>query len=415
MEGNEQQLTRHREIRENFYQDHTPFWHNLHGEPYALYDIFEMTQEELAEIRKAAEEIISIYDKTAQLLRNIDDEILVELGYPKETIPFIREKTLPIEGVIRRLDMVKTENGYKHIELNADTPTFIMECHYINGFVADEFGFIDPNSYGMTQLQKAIRKSISLLTDKIENPKIVFTAHSDHDEDWFTTCFLAEMYGELCEVVPLSSLEVVEGVGLFTPTGEKIDLLYRQTYPVEHLIHDKDEQTNTFVGIELLKLVQEKKLQLLNPLSSFLLQSKGVQALIWGLYEEKSEYFTPSEQNIIKKHFLPTYLDDEVFIKAHEQYVQKPCFGREGDSILLYNENGEVFESNKQQNYRNDPVVYQKLIELPKRTVQTPKGEENLHLLFGVFVIGSKAGAIGIRAGNKITGNESYFLPIGVK
>ncbi len=31
------------------------------------------------------------------------------------------------------------------------------------------------------------------------------------------------------------------------------------------------------------------------------------------------------------------------------------------------------------------------------------------------FLIVGKASSIGIRAGEKITGNESYYLPVGIK
>ena len=42
---------------------------------------------------------------------------------------------------------------------------------------------------------------------------------------------------------------VVVDRGLYDANGEKIDVLYRQTYRVEHLILDKDPETSEAVGI----------------------------------------------------------------------------------------------------------------------------------------------------------------------
>ena len=40
---------------------------------------------------------------------------------------------------------------------------------------------------------------------------------------------------------------------------------------------------------------------------------------------------------------------------------------------------------------------------------------EKLSYVFGSFLIAGKPSSIGIRAGEKITGNESYYLPVGIK
>ena len=44
--------------------------------------------------------------------------------------------------------------------------------------------------------------------------------------------------------------------------GVQIDVLYRQTYPIEDLIEDQDPETGDLVGVELLQLVKAGKLLL---------------------------------------------------------------------------------------------------------------------------------------------------------
>ena len=98
--------------------------------------------------------------------------------------------------------------------------------------------------------------------------------------------------------------KVVVGRGLYDDKGEKIDVLYRQTYPIEHLILDEDPVSKERVGQLLMKLVKEKELAIINPPSAFLLQSKAIMALIWGLHEEEHPFYTEEEHHWIRCLFF---------------------------------------------------------------------------------------------------------------
>ncbi|MTH54573.1 glutathionylspermidine synthase family protein [Bacillus mangrovi] len=407
-------MPEHEKARQAFYRTIPRFWHDLFQEPYALYDANILSDLEAQNIRQAAERITAIYDKAAPLLRSLPDETLLELGYPEQTLPFLRLKPLDTEGVIRRVDLVKTEQGYKHYELNADTPTFIYELFRVNGIAARHFGLKDVNEGCEENLQNAIRTAVRKLWPHHKAPKVVFTAHHDHEEDWNTAFYLGELFGYPHEIIPLQELKLIEDDGLYTPAGTRIDVLYRQTYPIEHLVDDKDED-GTAVGVELLKLVADGKLAMLQPMSAFLLQSKAVQALIWGLHTEKHDYFTAEEHRWIEDHFLPTYLDREPFLNGSLPFVEKPAFGREGDTITIFHSDGTPLKENSLRTYGDSLKIYQAYQELPSAAIQTPYGQEEAHLLIGAFVIGRHAEAFGIRAGSAITGNEAYFLPAGLQ
>ncbi|EIT83646.1 glutathionylspermidine synthase [Fictibacillus macauensis ZFHKF-1] len=381
---------------------------------YALYDIAMMDEAEVQSIRCISERIVSLYDKTAPLLRSLDDHHFMSLGIPEEVLPYIRMQPLPVEGIIRRLDLVKTATSWKHYELNADTPTFIVETHEMNHYIASEFGARDANEGCKALLQEAIVKAIyySHLSEAV--PKIVFTAHESHVEDWNTSKYLGELSGLPHELLSLDRLIVVKDKGLFTPSYEKIDVLYRQTYPIEHLVHDVSVAGDP-VGLELLDLVKAGKLAIINPLSAFLLQSKAVQAVIWSLHMENSPYFSAEEHEWIEAYFIPSFLDASSFIEQGKAYVEKPCFGREGDSIKIYDEHNQLIRSSSVQHVQKSVNMYQEYVELPQCEVKTPDGIRSGHYLVGSFVIGDEAGAIGIRVGNVITGNESCFLAVGMR
>ncbi|MFL6556827.1 MAG: glutathionylspermidine synthase family protein, partial [Bacillus sp. (in: firmicutes)] len=171
--------------------------------------------------------------------------------------------------------------------------------------------------------------------------------------------------------------------------------------------------TGDSVGIDLLEMVKIGKLSLLNPVSAFLLQPKSIQCLIWGL-AEKGVYFTKDEQAWIKEYMLPSYFEAEEF-SGQSAYVQKPTFGREGDTVTIWDRNSNVTAQNSFQTYKEEVSVFQQYAPLPTVSLETEKGNEELSFVFGSFLIAGKAGSIGIRAGGKITGNESYFLPVGIQ
>lgn len=396
--------------RYQFYSNIEGFWADLYGEEYALYDIKLVSKEELASIRLISERIGAIFFKSASLLRRVPDETLLEMGFSKETLSFLRLKTIPAESVVSRLDLIPYGDSYKCIEINADTPTFIKELFHINGLVCKEFGVANPNEDMELFLRKAVQESINQSTHK-ENPHIVFTAHEDNIEDRETVLYLQK--GVPSKFTPLHKLQIQKGVGLFDEDGMKIDILYRQTFPIESLITDEDEEGNP-IGLWLLDLIEEGKLLIINPPSAFLLQNKAVQAIIWGLHEENHPFYTEQEHEWIEKYFLPTYLEPDPFLQKGIPFVKKPSFGREGDTVEIFNRNGQLIHADIQRSYSEFIPVYQQFIEHPKVTFNSEKGIQEGQLLLGSFLLNGKSAALGFRVGGTITNNLSYYLPVGL-
>mgnify|MGYP003462501858 CR=1 FL=1 len=397
--------------RQQFYDGIKDFWADLYDEEYALYDVALLTKDEVAHIRLVSERIGAIFFKMSSLLRNVPNETLVEMGFPAETLSFIRLKTLPIDSVISRLDLIPNGKSYKCIEINTDTPTFIKELFFVNGMICKVFGVQNPND-GMEQLlRQAVSNSVYNSTNKKE-PHIVFTAHKDNIEDYKTALYLQQSVRS-SKFTPLHQLRIQKGVGLFDEDGVKIDVLYRQTFPIENMILDQDQDGNP-IGLWLLELVEERKLAIINPPSAFLLQNKAVQAVIWGLHEEGHPFFTEQEHRWIDEYFLPTYLEAQPFLQKGVPYVKKPAFGREGDTVEIFNENGELTDANQQQSYTACIPVYQQYIEHPTRSFHSEKGLQQGSLLVGSFLLNGKPAAIGYRVGGRITNNLSYYLPVGL-
>ncbi|HDR7792644.1 TPA: glutathionylspermidine synthase family protein [Bacillus luti] len=399
--------------RKEFYSKYPDFWSDLYECEYSLFHVFSITSETMKQLQLATERMGKIFFKTARLLRNLSDEQLLELGFPSASLSFIRMKGLYPESVISRFDFVLTDdNQIKMLEFNSDTPTFIVECFQMNGKVCEELGYDNPNVKQERLLSSGVTKAVIEATKGIDNANVVFTAHHEHIEDWNTTIYLSQLCHIENKVVPMSDLRITKDA-LVDSDGVKIDVLYRQTYPIEDLIEDQDPETGDLVGVELLQLVKDGKLFVINPLSAFLLQPKSIQCLIWGLAEEGA-FYTSEEIQWIKKYMLPTYLEPDLFV-GESTFVQKPSFGREGDTITIRDQDTNVIIRNAHETYKTSLPIFQQYTELPVVWLETEKGMEKLSYVFGSFLIAGKASSIGIRAGEKITGNESYYVPVGMK
>jgi glutathionylspermidine synthase len=421
-------LQDHKERREKFFSKIKGFWSDLYDTEYALYDYYLISADDVDKMIQATNRIGHLYRKTAQLLRQLPDETLKLMGFRSEAIPYLRIPVFTEETVIARADLAFVDGDYKLIELNADTPTFIRETFEINEWIAQEFGLLSPNCGAEARLAVALRKAIDMLLPPIQKdrePYVVFTSHDDHLEDLETVRYLQRVSGIASSYVPLHELRIIkedirlhDGTilkrGLYDHQGRKIDLLYRQTYPLEYLLDDRSADGEE-VGIFLLQLWKEREVALINPPSAFLLQSKAVQALIWGLHEERNSFFTTEEHQWISHHFLPTYLDEEFFVRKSQMYVQKPTFGREGDSVVIKNGDGIPLIADCQQTYIDEVPVYQQYVSLPETNVKTVKGYETVKLLYTCFLINGEAMGIGLRAGGVITNNLSYYLPVMVE
>jgi glutathionylspermidine synthase len=399
--------------RKHFFDHIENFWPDLYGEEYALYDVFETNGDFIDKVREASVRIGSIFFKTAKLLRKVDDDTLLEMGFPQETISFLRLEPLGPESVIARLDLVHHGGTFKCLELNSDTPTFIKEVFSINSKVCKEFGLKDPNSGMEKMLGETVRQSIRGCS-KRNFPNLVFTAHDDHLEDFNTALYLQKLCNLPSRFVPLQALQIQRGEGLFDEEGNRIHILYRQTFPIENLIDDRDEQGNP-IGLWLLELIQFGKLVIINPPSAFLLQNKAVQAVIWGLHQDNHSFFSDQEHEWIQEYFLPTFFEPDHFLASGQAFVKKPTFGREGDTVEIYDGSGNLKLEDSQKSYTDYIPVYQQFIELPSVQFSCLKGKRSGHMIIGSFLINGQPGGIGCRVGNPITDNLSYFLPIGVR
>ncbi|MDP4128111.1 MAG: glutathionylspermidine synthase family protein, partial [Bacillota bacterium] len=390
-------------------------WDWMDGLEYGLAEIHYIKPEFRQELAYATEALGKIYAKTVFAVQSADAELFLELGIPKEALLAVRILVKPeMVTVVGRFDFAETPEGIKMLEFNADTPTSVVEAFFVNAQACSFYDAHNPNEGMEFQLSTAFHEILEAYKELgYSTETIVFSALGWHNEDRDTVNYLLYKSGLKAKFVPLEDLRIYEDRLCAPEDGQliPIDVWYR-LHGLEKLAEDCDESDEYPTGAHVLDLVARGKLAIINPPSAFVAQTKALQSLIWNLHEA-GKLYTPQEHQLIENYMLPTFMENRFLNK--EPYVTKPIFGREGGAISLFEADGTMVERDKDVYYWDQPMIYQKRVDLEEVEYQTSKGPNKGRLLWGSFLIGGKASAIVARVGERITGNLSCFLPTGIK
>ncbi|MBH5319977.1 glutathionylspermidine synthase family protein [Paenibacillus sp. GSMTC-2017] len=369
-------------------------WANIGEEPYWIDQVVAMNSETYRELEYASSQLWSILDRTVRYMYK--NHSLYELiGIPRILWPMIDDLPLPEEGLISRYARfdyaIDHDGAIKLLELNSDTPTGYVEASIATPWICEQTGLQSPN---------LAMKDLIAEAWAIERPDTVAcVAYGEHLEDSGTIEALVRHSGLDVKCRDVLELYVDEGV-LKDSEGREIRCMFA-LYPKEWMAVDEG-------GDALAYSIETGNLSIFNSPHSILLQSKGLLAVVCGLYE-LGQLYNEEERVAIGKYILPTY-NKPVF---EGSFVSKSMFGREGGSVRLFDASG-LLEIEDQDGFDTSvlfPTVYQKRADLAR--IKTAEGE--LHLLTGMFVINGKpCGMLG-RVGGPITGNTSHFIAIGVR
>lgn len=369
-------------------------WADIGEEAYWIDQVVGMKRATYDELVQASTVLWKVLDRSVRYIHK--NRGLYELiGIPEVLWTMLDELPLPEEGLISRYARfdfaIDHEGNMKLLELNADTPTGYVEASIATPWMCGQQSLESPNR----EMKKRVAEAWG-----IEQPDTAACiAYGEHLED----------SGTIEALVRHSGLDIAcrDCLELYVDQGELKDIEGRAIrrmfalYPKEWMAVDDG-------GDALAYSIETGGLTLFNGPHSILLQSKGLMAVVWGLYE-LGQLYSEEEREAISRYMLPTY-NKAVF---EGSFVSKSMFGREGGSVRLFDDAGRL-EIEDREGFDTStlfPAVYQKRAELAR--IQTAEGE--LHLLTGMFVINGKpCGMLG-RGGGPITGNASHFIAIGVK
>jgi glutathionylspermidine synthase len=370
-------------------------WADLGDEAYWLDQLVVIEEPVYQELLVAGNHLWSIFDKTARFVIGRSD-LYEALSIPEVLWEGLNRLVPNPPGLMSRyarFDFALSESGQiKLLELNADTPTGYVEASIATPWMCEQLGIFSPN----VLMPELIRRAWN--EDAPEYAACI--AYGEHAEDTGTIDVLVQHSGRT--VTCTDCLKVWVDDGIVKDLNNKEIRSMFALYPKEWMGIDDG-------GEALAYAVEEGNLKLFNSLHAIILQSKGLQAVIWGLHELQAGFFTELQHEMIEAYMLPTY--NMPVLEGN--YVSKSMFGREGGSVQMYNQSGELEEKDAAgfDTSLYFSRVYQQRADLPKLQLD---GQE-LHLLTGLFVInGVPCGLLG-RAGGLITGNSSHFVAMGVR
>jgi glutathionylspermidine synthase len=375
---------------------------------YALFDCHKVDQNFIEKLNTSSAEIGKIINRIPDFIRSLDDETLIQAGYPADTIKIIREDhTNPFA---MRLDWCCQPNGeFKILEINSQTPSFWRECEEGNGALAKQFNLTNPTPNSTEQLKKSLNLQIEahakLLGKNPHDCNVTFVT-LDILEDIETMRWLSQYCDYDATVIGAGELGIDENYALDLKNRKVIDIMLFW-YPIEWALLDTDEN-GTPLWTKLQNLILNKKVAIVNYGVAFAIQVKGSFAL---LYEHGKKFFG-DDFAIIEK-----YIPETRFEPFKSTYVKKPILGRQGEGVIIVEEGTESLVSGTDEYYFEQKNIYQELLEMP--TIEYKPKDRVMTALYGAWLYsdGTKLvpGGIGIRLSQgKITNDYSYWLPIGV-
>jgi glutathionylspermidine synthase len=151
----------------------------------------------------------------------------------------------------------------------------------------------------------------------------------------------------------------------------------------------------------------------INPPSTFISQSKTFFALLWELAEQG--FFNEMENRDIHKYIPRTTLSIDNL--GTDDFVLKPCLGREGQGILSNYRGIETGAS--AESMENCDYVYQERVDMQQVRIDirttVGKSEEPAFPVIGMYVAGNEPVGIFTRAGGRITDKWAVYLPTMIK
>ena len=370
-------------------------WANLDEAPYWIDQIIAIQEDTQQELFSVTQKLWLIFDIAARFVLGKHD-LYEQLSIPPvlwDGLDWLKPNPSEMLSRYARFDFSISQSGrIKLLELNADTPTGYVEASVVTPWMCEQHQLRSSNDSMSTHLHEAWGK---------EQPQYAACiAYGQHLEDSGTINMLVRHSGLNVTCVDCLELWVDEGI-LKDASGNQIERLFA-LYPKEWMSVDDGGEAFAYA-------IETENVRLTNSLHAILLQSKGLQSVIWGLHELQSDLFTPDQHITIATYMLPTY--NSCVFKGN--FVSKSMFGREGGSVQMYNHLGQLDVKDEAgfDTSQFFPRVYQERAELPLISLQCG----DFHLLTGVFVInGVPCGLLG-RAGGLITGNASHFIAMGVK
>ncbi len=324
-------------------------WHTDYDDntPYLVDKLVQVQEMEAEAYAVASNELYDMFVEAGDYV--IENNLFHELNIPFNLVDIIKASW---ENDVHwhlygRFDFA---GGLDHVpikllEFNADTPTLLLDTaiaqwamlKYNNLDEYRQFNNLHECIKENFQRLVTLEESVEKFDEYYEGWKILFASVRDAREDEDTTKYLqsiAQEAGFLTEFAYIDEIEFDPNEGIFY-NDIQYDYFFKLV-PWEDIAISEGE-----LAVILTQIVQNQKAIILNPAYTLMFQSKGFMKILWDLF--------PNHPLLLETSFEP--LKDKA-------YVQKPCFGREGENVTIFDKDGSIIDE-KDGHYDNFKMIYQ--------------------------------------------------------
>jgi glutathionylspermidine synthase len=328
-------------------------WHTDEDDdtPYLVDELIEVSEMEAEAYAEAANELYDMYVEAGDYV--IENDLLHDINIPFNLVEIIKESW---ENDVHwhlysRFDFAGGLDGapIKLLEFNADTPTVLLDTAIAQWAILKKNKMDEERQFN--NIHQAIKENFQRLVtleESVENFgeyydgwKILFSSVKGAQEDEDTTKYLESIAREAgfeTAFAYIEDVEFSEEDGIFY-NDENYEFFFK-LIPWEDIAIDEGG-----LATILTQIVNNKKAIILNPAYTLMFQSKAFMKILWDLY--------PNHPLLLETDFEP----------LEGAHVQKPAFGREGENVIIIDDEGEVFDE-KEGHYENFMPVFQEFTEL---------------------------------------------------
>lgn len=355
-------------------------WHTAEGRPYWNESVcYRFTAAQIAEIEAATAELYALFLAAGERIV-ADPALMARLGIPA---PFHAAIRAAWEAEPPALNFGRFDLGYdgvtppKLFEFNCDTPTSLLEAAVIQWSWKEE---VFPQLDQFTSLHEALVAKWRDVAPHL--PALLHFTHAQEaaGEDAVTTAYLrdtAAAAGIATAAVGIEEIGIDHDRRCFVDAEERPIAAVFKLYPWEWLAHEEFADA-------LLDTLRTGETVWIEPVWKMLWSNKGVLAVLWELF--------PDHPNL-----LPASFD-----VPEGDAVAKPLLSREGANVSIRKGGRVVAETDG--DYGEEGYVYQALYPLPEPA-------PGCFPVIGSWVVDGVPCGIGIREGERITGNTARFVP----
>jgi glutathionylspermidine synthase len=320
--------------------------------PYLVDKLVEVEEIEANAYADAANELYDMFVEAGDYV--IDNNLFHDLNIPFNLVDIIKASwendvhwhlygRFDFAGGLDRVPI-------KLLEFNADTPTLLLDTAIAQWAMLKANGLDEHRQFN--NLHECLKENFQRLVTLEENVdkfneyyegwKILFASVRDAQEDEDTTRYLEAIAKEAGFETAFAYIDEVEfdaEEGIFY-NDVQYDYFFKLV-PWEDIAIAEGE-----LAVILTQIVQNQKAIILNPAYTLMFQSKAFMKILWDLF--------PNHPLLLETSFEPL---------EGKACVEKPAFGREGENVTIYDENGDIVDK-KEGHYDNFKMIYQERAKL---------------------------------------------------